>query len=222
MPITAAVFDLDGLMFNTEDVFDIAGNELLRRRALKMTDDIRNSMLGRRAPEAFRNLLDMTGLDEPIDALIIESQDIFMALLDEHLQPMPGLFELLDHIQSLSLPTAVATSSHREYVEDLLGRYDLHSKFDTTCTQEDVERGKPEPDIYLLAAERLGVPPTEMIVFEDSEAGTKAASTAGAVTISVPHRHTASHDFSSATHIAKSLADPIIYELFAKHGRSAS
>ncbi|MBD3671932.1 MAG: HAD family phosphatase [Planctomycetaceae bacterium] len=217
MPISAAVFDLDGLMFNTEDVFDIAGNELLERRALKMTDEIRNSMLGRRAPEAFRNLLDMTGLDESIDALIEESQEIFMGLLDDHLQPMPGLFDLLAHIKSLPLPTAVATSSHRAYVEDLLGRYDLRSQFDTTCTQEDVERGKPEPDIYLLAAERLGVPPTEMIVFEDSEAGTKAASSAGAITISVPHRHTASHDFSTATHIAESLADPLIYDLLAEH-----
>ena len=56
MPISAAVFDLDGLMFNTEDVFDIAGNELLGRRSLQMTDEIRNSMLGRRAPEAFRNM----------------------------------------------------------------------------------------------------------------------------------------------------------------------
>jgi len=148
--------------------------------------------------------------------LIIESQDIFMALLDEHLQPMPGLFELLDHITAIPLPTAVATSSHRAYVEDLLGRYDLHPIFDTTCTQEDVQRGKPEPDIYLLAAERLGVQPTDMIVFEDSEAGTKAASSAGAITISVPHRHTASHDFSSATHIADSLADPLIYELLTE------
>jgi len=215
MPISAAVFDLDGLMFNTEDVFDIAGNELLNRRSLKMTDEIRNSMLGRRAPEAFRNMLDMTGLDESIDDLIIESQEIFMGLLEEHLQPMPGLFDLLNHIQSLPLPIAVATSSHREYVEDILARYDIRSKFDTTCTQEDVERGKPEPDVYLLAAQRLGVKPTEMIVFEDSEAGTNAAASAGAITISVPHRHTASHNFSAATHIATSLADPLIYELLS-------
>lgn len=215
MPISAAVFDLDGLMFNTEDVFDIAGNELLNRRSLKMTDEIRNSMLGRRAPEAFRNMLDMTGLDESIDDLIIESQEIFMGLLEEHLQPMPGLFDLLNHIQSLPLPIAVATSSHREYVEDILARYDIRSKFDTTCTQEDVERGKPEPDVYLLAAQRLGVKPTEMIVFEDSEAGTNAAASAGAITISVPHRHTASHNFSAATHIATSLADTLIYELLS-------
>jgi HAD superfamily hydrolase (TIGR01509 family) len=213
MPISAAVFDLDGLMFNTENVFDIAGNELLNRRSLKMTDEIRNSMLGRRAPEAFRNMLDMTGLDESIGALIVESQEIFMGLLDEHLQPMPGLFDLLNHIKSIPLPMAVATSSHREYVEDLLGRYEIRSNFKTTCTQEDVDRGKPEPDVYLLAAERLGISPTEMIVFEDSEAGTKAAAAAGAITISVPHRHTASHDFSSATHIASSLSDPLIFNL---------
>jgi HAD superfamily hydrolase (TIGR01509 family) len=201
-------------MFNTEHIFDLAGHELLQRRSLRMTDEIRNSMLGRRAPEAFQNLLDLTGLDEPMDSLIDEARAIFMGMLDDHLQPMPGLFELIDHIISRPLPVAVATSSHRDYVEDLLGRYKILEKFDALLTMEDVIRGKPDPEIYLLAADRLGVAPTEMIVFEDSEAGTKAASAAGAVTISVPHHYTASHDFSSATHVVSNLSDLRIYELF--------
>lgn len=215
MTIKAAVFDLDGLMFNTEDIFDLAGRELLRRRDLLMTDEIRNAMLGRRAPEAFRNLLDLTGLNEPMDALIDEARAIFTDMLDARLQPMPGLFELIDHLTGRPLPVAVATSSHREYVDDLLGRYRLVDQFVAMFTMEDVSRGKPDPEIYLLAADRLGVAPTEMIVFEDSEAGTKAASSAGAITISVPHRYTASHDFSSATHVVSSLSDPKIYELLS-------
>jgi len=215
MPVKAAVFDLDGLMFNTEEIFDLAGDELLKRRSLRMTDEIRRSMMGRRAPEAYQKLLELTGLDEPMDALIEEARAIFMDLLDDRLQPMPGLFELIDHLGHLRLPIGVATSSYREYVEDLLGRYELLAKFDAMLTMEDVTRGKPDPEIYLLAAERLGVAPTEMIVFEDSEAGTKAASAAGAVTISVPHRHTSSHDFSSATQVVSSLGDSRIYELLS-------
>lgn len=215
MPIKAAVFDLDGLMFNTEDIFDLAGHELLQRRSLQMTDEIRNSMLGRRAPEAFQNLIDLTGLEEPMDSLIEEARVIFTGMLDDHLQPMPGLFDLIDHLTHLPLPVAVATSSHRDYVEDVLGRYELLKMFDTMLTMEDVTRGKPDPEIYLLAADRLGVSPTELIVFEDSEAGTKAASAAGAVTISVPHRYTASHDFSSATHIVSGLGDQLVYELLS-------
>lgn len=216
MPIQAVVFDLDGLMFNTEDVFDLAGDELLRRRGLRMTDEIRNQMLGRRPHEAFRNLLDLTGMRESIEDLITESWGIFSALLDEHLQPMPGLFELLAHLEARTLPKGVATSSPRAYMEGILGRFDLLPRFPLTLTSEDVERGKPQPDIYLKAADRLGISPGEMLVLEDSEAGTKAASAAGAVIISVPHRHTAKHDFSTATHVAESLADPVIYSVLER------
>ena len=112
-----------------------------------MTDEIRNAMLGRRAPEAFQNLLDLTGLEEPINSLIDEARMIFTELLDDQLEPMPGLFELLDHITSRPLPVAVATSSHRAYVEDLLGRYELLETFDVMLTSEDVSRGKPDPEI---------------------------------------------------------------------------
>jgi HAD superfamily hydrolase (TIGR01509 family) len=213
MTIQAVVFDLDGLMFNTEDVFDLSGHELLQRRGLEMTDEIRDAMLGRRPPEAFANLVRLTGLQEEIDDLMVESREIFYGLLDDHLRPMSGLFELLDHLEQLSLPKGVATSSPRIYMQDMLNRFLLLDRFHATLTSEDVTRGKPEPEIYLKAADQLGIEPGRMLVLEDSEAGTRAAAAAGAVAISVPHRHTARHDFSSATHIVESLADPLIYRL---------
>jgi HAD superfamily hydrolase (TIGR01509 family) len=213
MPIRAVAFDLDGLMFNTEDIFDIAGGELLRRRGLAMTDEIRDGMLGRRPTEAIGHLLATTGLQETPESLIRESWGIFQGLLDAHLKPMPALFELLDHLEGIGLPKAVATSSPRSYMEGLLSRFRLLPRFRLTMTAEDVTRGKPHPDIYLKTAERLGVAPAELMVLEDSEAGTRAAAAAGAVIVSVPHRHTARHDFSSATLVATSLADPAIYRL---------
>ena len=213
MTVKAVVFDLDGLMFNTEDVFDLAGDELLRRRGLRMTDAIRDGMLGRRPPEAFAHLLKMTGLREPVDALQAESREIFHAFLEIHLQPMPALFELLDHLEKRGLPKGVATSSPRRYMEGILTRYQLLPRFAMTLTAEDVERGKPAPDVYLKAAATLGVSTSDMMVLEDSEAGTRAAAAAGALIVSVPHRHTAKHDFSTASHVASSLGDPLIYRL---------
>ena len=215
MTIQAVVFDLDGLMFNTEDVFNISGNELLQRRGLCMTDEIRNAMLGRRPTEAMANMLQLTGLREEVDSLIAESHDIFYEVLDDHLQPMTGLFELLDHLEQIEMTKAVATSSPRDYMQNILNRFSLLDRFHETFTAEDVLRGKPEPDIYLKVASTLGVEPRQMIVLEDSEAGTRAASAAGAIAISVPHSHTSKHDFSSATHVVESLADPVIYELLA-------
>ena len=213
MPVKAVVFDLDGLMFNTEDVFYVAGDEFMRRRGLEMTDRVRDGMIGRRGPEALRHLVETTGLREPVEAIGAELRAIFMDLLDAHLAPMPALFELLAHIEERKLPKGVATSSSRRYMENILSRYQLLPRFAMTLTAEDVVRGKPEPDIYLKAAETLGVSTSEMLVLEDSEAGTRAAAAAGAVIVSVPHRHTARHDFSTARHVASSLGDPLIYRL---------
>ena len=213
MPIKAVVFDLDGLMFNTEDVFYVAGGEFMRRRGLEMTDRVRDGMIGRRGPEALRHLVETTGLREPVEAIGAELRTIFMELLDAHLRPMPALFELLAHIEERKLPKGVATSSSRRYMENILSRYQLLPRFAMTLTAEDVVRGKPEPDIYLKAAETLGVSTSDMLVLEDSEAGTRAAAAAGAVIVSVPHRHTARHDFSTARHVASSLGDPLIYRL---------
>jgi HAD superfamily hydrolase (TIGR01509 family) len=220
MPIRAVVFDLDGLMFNTEDVFELAGDELLRRRGLRMTPEIRDGMIGRRPPEAFRHLLDVTGLDEPIERLQAEIYELVVGLLDAHLKPMPGLLDLLADLERRRLPKAVATSSPRGYMTDILRRFELLPRFAFTLTAEDVARGKPAPDIYLKAAETLGLAPAEILVLEDSEMGTRAASAAGAVVVSVPHRHTARHDFSVATHVASGLGDPLISRLLDAPSRS--
>lgn len=213
MTILAVAFDLDGLMLNTEDLYEISGNELLRRRGRTMTDDLRRGMMGRRPLEAIGYLIDRERLSESPEALLAESRSIFRGLFDHRLQPMPGLLGLLDLLERRELPKGVATSSPRSLLEELLGRFELQHRFRVTLTAEDVARGKPEPDIYLLAAERLGVAPSELLVFEDSEAGTRSAAAAGATVVAVPHRHTAAHDFSRATHVASSLGDPLIARL---------
>ena len=211
--VKAVAFDLDGLMFNTEDVFNSSGRELLRRRGHEMTHELLSRMMGRRAPEAFAVMVEMLQLSESIEDLLAESRDIFYAMLETHLAPMPGLFELLDGIERCRIPKAVATSSHRAYLEDILGRFDLLKRFNVILTAEDVTHGKPHPEIYLAAADRLGVAPSEMLVLEDSEAGTCSAAAAGATVISVPHEHSRTHDFSRATHTATHLCDRCVLDL---------
>ena len=92
----------------------------------------------------------------------------------------------------------------------MLGRYDLFHGFRHHLAAEDVTNGKPDPEIYVRAAERLGVQTSEMMVLEDSEAGTRAAAAAGAVVVSVPNRHTRIQDFSMATHVVGSLSVTVI------------
>jgi HAD superfamily hydrolase (TIGR01509 family) len=135
-------------------------------------------------------------------------------MLDKHLEPMPGVFEMFTQLEERGLPKAVATSSPILFLNNLMGRFDgLFERFEFALTAENVEKGKPNPEIYLKAAARLGVEPGEMLVFEDSEAGTNAASAAGAFVISVPHEHSRYHDFSNACRIADTLRDPLIAEV---------
>jgi HAD superfamily hydrolase (TIGR01509 family) len=142
-----------------------------------------------------------------------ESQQIFDRLIDAHLSTMPGLHTLLEHIEIRQLPIGVATSSPRNHLRNLLERFQLLDKFCVTLTAEDVQFGKPNPEIYLKAARALQVAPAQMLVLEDSQAGTQAAAEAGALTVSIPNTHTQCQDFSAAHLIAKHLNAPEILAL---------
>lgn len=210
---TAVVFDMDGLMLNTEDVFDLAGDELLARRGLKMTDRIRHQMIGRRPYEAFTAMKELTGITDRIEDLMDETRELFAAHAATSLACMPGLINLLNRVERAGLPRAVATSSPRAYMEDLLSRFELLQRFQLTLTAEDVSQGKPHPEIYLTAADRLQVRPDQMLVLEDSETGTRAAAAAGARVVAVPNQHTAFGDFSMAALKVDSLEDERLLSL---------
>ncbi|QDU80861.1 Phosphorylated carbohydrates phosphatase [Polystyrenella longa] len=211
--IKAVVFDLDGLMFNTEDIFEVAARDLLGRRGHELTDEIRRMMMGRRAFEAFDMLREVLSLEETVEELLEESDELYQTVLDAQLAPMPGLYELLEHIEANNLPKAVATSSHRTYLHNILGRFEMVDRFQHLFTAEDVSLGKPHPEIYLKSAEALQIDPSEMIVLEDSQAGTEAAHAAGACIISVPNRHTRTHDFTAATLVVDRLNHPSVMDL---------
>ena len=209
----AVVFDMDGLMLNTEDVFDLAGDELLARRGLKMTDPIRHQMIGRRPHEAFTAMKELTGITDRIEDLMDETRELFAAHAATSLACMPGLINLLNRVERAGLPRAVATSSPRGYMEDLLSRFELLQRFQVTLTAEDVNQGKPHPEIYLTAADRLQIRPDQMLVLEDSETGAKAAAAAGARVVAVPNQHTAFGDFSMAALTVNSLEDERLLSL---------
>jgi len=213
MKIKAVVFDLDGLMLNTEEIFNISGRELLLRRNKEMTPELLSQMMGRRPHDAFGVMVTTLELTESIEDLLLESKEIFRGLLDDLLAPMPGLFELLDCIEKSNLLKGVATSSPREYMNEMLNRFDLGHRFQLTLSAEDVTHGKPHPEIYSRAAEQLQIDPAEMLVLEDSEAGTKSASAAGAVTVAVPNKHSRDHDLSDAHFTVEALNDQKVLEM---------
>lgn len=217
----AVVFDFDGLMFNTEELYQDVGAELLRRRGHEFGADLLDAMMGRPNHVALQMMIDWHGLDATVDELARDTAEIFPAILDERLAPMPGLLELLAALEEGGIPKAIATSSGRQFVNDCTARVPLATSFAFVLSAEDVIHGKPHPEIYERAAKRFGVRAAELLVLEDSANGCRAAVAAGARVVAVPGGHSLGHDFNGAVLVAESLADPRIYELLALPRRSS-
>ncbi len=209
--LAAVVFDLDGLMFNTEALYQQVGTELLARRGKRFEAELLDRMMGRPNAVALQIMIDWHGLSDTVPLLADESEQIFAGILDEQLECMPGLLVLMDALESAGIPKAIATSSGQRFVQNVLRRFDFVPRFKFILTSEDVVEGKPHPEIYQTAAARLGLPPRQVMVLEDSENGCRAAVAAGAFTVAVPSGPSRRHDFTGARFIAEKLSDPRIY-----------
>jgi HAD superfamily hydrolase (TIGR01509 family) len=208
--LRAVVFDLDGILANTEDLYEAACAAVLGRRGKTYDPPLREQMMGRPVTDALRIMIDAHSLTDPIDALLVECREVLHGLMATSLAPMPGTVELIENLQAAEIPIAVATSALREYADFVLSRLDLKRRFQFILTCEDIQHGKPNPEIYLLAAKWLDLAPEQMMVLEDSANGCRAAVAAGAFTVAVPNRHTSQHDFTGVKFIADTLADPRI------------
>ncbi len=211
-PLRAVTFDLDGLMFNSEELYQEVGATLLARRGKKITSELLDQMMGRQAHIALGVMIDWHQLDATPEQLAAECAEIFVDLLPARLQPMPGLLDLLASLERAGIPKAIGTSSGREFVRSALALFDLEPRFAFILTAEDIEHGKPAPDIYLEAARRHGVTSLEMLVLEDSQNGCAAAVAAGTYAVAVPHGQSRTHKFPSVQFVADTLADARIYE----------
>ncbi len=211
-PLQAVVFDLDGLMFNTEDLYQQVGTEVLRRRGKEFTAELIDQMMGRQAPKALQLMIDWHQLDDTHEELAEESMEIMFRLLPDQLQPMPGLLDLLNSLEAANVPKGIATSSSRTFVARVLEQFSLTPRFSFVLTAEDITHGKPAPDVYLLAAEKHAVKPDQVMVLEDSQIGCRAAVAAGTHVVAVPEGQSEQHVFEGVQLIANSLADVRIYE----------
>lgn len=211
--IRAVVFDLDGLMFDTEALFYRVSTEALAARGRIFTAEMMQSMLGRRAVDAVNAWKTLAGIDEPAEDLLGEIRRRFYAVMDTVVHPTPGLFVLLDRLHRAGLPLAVATSSRRAYADRLLVNHGLADRFAFILASEDVTSGKPDPEIYQTAVTRLGVEAGSMMVLEDSPAGIAAAKGAGAFAVAVPHDHSPATGLFQADLIVARLDEPALLKL---------
>lgn len=211
--LRAVTFDLDGLMVNTEELYDVVMQELCLRRSLQFTEELRVKMMGRPGHISIAYMIEHHALtDDTVEGLLAESDLLFSGVLEERLELMPGLLDLLDVLETAGIPKGIGTSSRRKYVDQVLARFGLADRFAFILSAENVTHGKPHPEIYLAAAERHGVSPAAMMVLEDSQNGCAAAVAAGAFAVAVPGVHSRTHDFTGAKAVVQSLRERAIYE----------
>jgi HAD superfamily hydrolase (TIGR01509 family) len=190
--IHAVVFDLDGLLVDSESLQIAAWHAFLASYGARLDDGLVQEMFGLRLSDSARLVTERLALPLTTAEVIAQRDAIFLDSLSGRLRPMPGARELVAELTRRGIPLALATSGHRRYVERALAEIGLTDSFSVKVTAEDVERGKPAPDCYRLVANRLGLPPATCLALEDAPLGVHAARAAGLRCLAVPNEHTRS------------------------------
>jgi HAD superfamily hydrolase (TIGR01509 family) len=186
--VSAVVFDMDGLMVDTEPLYQSAWQQAASEAGYELDDELYSRFVGRPTHACEAILQDEFGSSFPLDRFRERWPDLWQQQVQRvGIQLKPGLIELLDFVDSQQLPAAVATSSEKKYADITLLNAGVLDRFKVVITGDRVDRGKPAPDIYLEAARQLRMTPSECVAFEDSEAGIQAVQRAGMIGLLVPH-----------------------------------
>lgn len=202
----AIIFDMDGLMIDTEGLYFETEREIARRYGKEVKDETLWKMMGRKSLEAMTIYALDLGLEEAPEELLKMRDEMFVEKLLVNVVPMRGLFEILNEFKGKT-KLAIATGSPMKFLNIVMDRLGIRNYFDVLQTSDEIINGKPDPEIYLKAIEKLAAKPEECIVLEDSSNGALAGKRAGCYTIAVPSEYTHKQDFSFVDYKAVDLND---------------
>ena len=177
---------MDGVLLASEEVWDEVREAYVRERGGRYDAEVQRAMMGMSAPEWSRFLHEDAGVPDEPEAI---NRDVVELMLEAYRRELPLLPGAVDAVRRVAeaFPLALASSSNRAIFEEALELAGLTDCFRATVSSEEVERGKPAPDVYLEAARRLGVAPVSCAAVEDSHAGIRSASSAGMRVIAIPN-----------------------------------
>jgi HAD superfamily hydrolase (TIGR01509 family) len=186
--IEAVVFDLDGVIVDSEHVWDEVRQRLAEERGGRWHDQASRDMMGMSSHEWSRYMHDVIGLAEPPEEI---NDEVVRRMLERYRVELPLIDGAVEAVRRLAphFTLGVASSSNRPLIEAVLDRAAIADLFDAVVSSEEVAAGKPAPDVYLEAARRLGVEPARAAAIEDSSNGIRAAHAAGMRVLAVPNAH---------------------------------
>jgi HAD superfamily hydrolase (TIGR01509 family) len=185
--IEAVVFDLDGVLVDSEHVWDEVREQLARERGGRWHERAQADMMGMSSLEWSRYMHDVIGLAEPPEEISVEVVRRMEQRYASELPLIEGAVEAVGRLHR-EYRLGLASSSNRPLIDAVLAAAGLSSLFEATVSSEEVARGKPAPDVFLESARRLGVTPARVVAIEDSANGIRAAHAAGMRTIAIPNR----------------------------------
>lgn len=203
----AVVFDMDGVLADSEPIYHRAMRDVLAPLGHRVTDEHQRAIMGHSIEDTWLYLQQAFNLRGPLDTLIeMYDRELRRLLLQVH-EPLPGVRELISALRERRVPIAVASSSLPEWIEALLTGLGLFHSFDALVSATMVDHPKPAPDIYVEAARRLGAEPAETIAIEDTPTGLASARAAGMFTVQVRASSTAFEPQPNADLVLESLRD---------------
>ena len=212
--VKAIIFDMDGLMIDSERVTYEGYVIECEKLGLTMDKEFYKKILGHTIPEIYQQFYGRYGQSFPMEQVLKRVHTYMADLFQEQGVPLKeGLVELLSYLKTNGYQTVVATSSTRGRVDTILEQAKLSKYFDASICGDEVEKGKPNPEVFLKACQKVGVEPEKAIVLEDSEAGIQAAFAAGIPVICVPDMKYPEEQFAKkAGKIVDSLS--VVLEMF--------
>jgi HAD superfamily hydrolase (TIGR01509 family) len=191
--IDAVVFDFDGLLADSEPLQIRAWQEFLATWNCQLSDQLISEMFGLRVRDSAKVVQQRMDLPITADEVMLGRDEIFLKLVATELPLMTGATRIVDWLRhETQLRVALATSGHRRYISAALGVTGLADSFEIIVTGDDVEKGKPDPEIYLTAAHQLGIDPGRCVALEDAPHGIKSAVDAGMYCLAIPNEMTES------------------------------
>lgn len=209
----AIIFDMDGLMVDTEklyweSLYQVAANYNVK----EIPEETRIKIMGRIPIESMRVFGEDLNIPVPAEDLLVQRELLMEAKLKAGVEPMKGLFEIITRFTG-RLQLAVATSSARRFLDIVVDDLGIRHQFAVLQASDGITRGKPDPEIFLTVAARLQVKPENCIVLEDSVNGVLAGANAGCYVIAVPSEYSRNQDFSRANFVAGDLIEARDYIL---------
>lgn len=186
--VKAVIFDLDGTVVDSEPNYSEADNRTLAEyRIVELSAEMKNKYVGIGTKEMMEDIKKMYNINETIENLVAKKNKYYLEIAKENTSVFPEMHKFLQFLKSNNYPLALASGSSPEIIETVLSITKLKEYFDVVLSAEQVEKGKPAPDVFLEAAKQLGVPFENCLVIEDSKPGVEAAKSASMYCMALPY-----------------------------------